>query len=484
MKRTHCLRKRLIATIFFGFGLSMPLQADSGEWSGWLNGQTRYYGQTGENVTDQVYPSVGMQLNYSKEFSEQNSAVVSVFARGDSVDDERNYMDVRELLWLHYADDYQIRAGIGQVSWGANELLKITDLINQKDRAELPHPRKLGQPMASVSFYWGEDLIELYTLYGLRKAWFPGEDGRLKYPILVNPDEEEYEWGKTGHWDFAAKWKTRLGDWDLGFSHFYGMTRDPYFIFNYDFNDPYLIPVYEKVNQTSMDAVYAWNDVLLKFEATYQIGSLEKFGSVAGGVEYTQGGIFESSMDLTWYVEALWDSREHIYASLLDHDVAVAARLALNDARDSNLVLSVVADYEYNEAMAFLFWTNTFGQSWTLNITGQYFLANEPRIKIEDYEEEISAFVAEIDANNYPLADEVVDDLLAIFQGTTINREQYKRIVEQLNEIQNAEDYFNQVDLDTVSQTIFDLIRTSDNTQKMNLIERDAYIQFDIFYHF
>ena len=475
----------LLVSSFLTLSFSSGVQAELGEFSGWINGETRYYPDTGETIDDQAYPSAAFQLNYSQNLTDDDQLIIGLFGRADSVDDERNYLDAREFLWLHYGDGFQFRAGVGQVSWGVNELFKITDLINQKDRAELPLQRKLGQPMASVSFYWGDDLIELYTLYDVRPAWFPGEDGRMRYPILVDPENEEYDRGKSGRWDFAARWKTRLGDLDIGLSHFYGVTRDPYFIFNYDFANPYLIPVYEKVNQSSMELVYPWQDVLLKLEATYQTGSLEQFESVAAGFEYTFGGIFESDYDLSWYVEAIWDSRDQIYASLFDHDVGVAARLAFNDARDSNLILGVVADYEYSEAFGYLFWSNNFGENWTFNVTGQYFMANEPRLDPRDYAQ-FQELADNVEAGNYPVPQAIIDSVLEAFDGTTISKKQYEIMLERLKEIRLGQgDYFADVDdYSGVAQTIFDLLRISDNSQKMNLIERDGYIQIDVFYHF
>ncbi|RLU00281.1 hypothetical protein [Ketobacter sp.] len=464
---------------------SSDLHAEMGEFSGWVNGQTRYYPDTGENVDEQLYPAAALQLNYSQNLTDDDQLVIGLFARGDTVDDERNYVDAREFLWLHYGDNFQFRAGVGQASWGVSELFKITDVINQKDRAELPLQRKLGQPMAAVSFYLGDDLIELYSLYDVRPAWFPGEDGRMRYPILVDPDHQEYDRGKSGRWDFAARWKTRLADVDIALSHFYGVTRDPYFIFNYDFADPYLIPVYEKVNQTSLEMVYPWQDVLLKLEATYQTGSIEQFESVVAGFEYTFGGVFQSDFDLSWYVEAIWDSRDQIYATLFDHDVGVAARLAFNDARDSNLILGVVADYKYSEAFGYLFWTNNFGASWTMNITGQYFMANEPRLDPRDYAQ-FQALADDVEAGNYPLPQALIDSVLEAFENTTISQKQYEIMLERLEEIQAGQgDYFTNVeDYTDVPQILFDLLRISDNSQKMNLIERDGYIQVDVFYHF
>ncbi len=461
------------------FILGNTAHAENGEFSGWVNVESRFYPDTGESVDEQYYPSAAFQLDYFKPLNDTNEMVAGLFVRVDAVDDERNQIDVRELLWIHYADSYQLRAGVGQVSWGVNEVFKITDLVNQKDRAEIPYQRKLGQPLVGLSFYWGEDLIELYTLYGLRPAWFPGEDGRLRYPILVDPDNQEYDRGQTGEWDFAARWKTRWGNADISLSHFYGVTRDPYFVFNLDFENPYLLPVYEKVNQSSANIVYPWNEVLLKGEFTYQTGGIEQFESVAGGFEFTMGGIFESAVDLTWYVEAIWDSRDQIYATLFDHDVAVAARFAFNDARDSNLVLGLVADYEYDEAMGYLFWTNTMGQSWTLNVSAQYFMANEPRLDPLDYQQDLTELVT-----SSPVPDEVINRVAAYFEDTTLSSAQLDQIKRQLAIIQNDSSLFNNVESNVAAQTIFDLLRISDNTQKMNLIERDAYVQLDVFYHF
>lgn len=458
--------------------LGLQPAAWAAEWSGWINGQTRYYGQTGEQVEEQTYPSAGVQLDMIHALGERDQLSASLFVRGDNVDSERNGGDIRELLWLREEDAYQLRAGVGQVGWGVNELFKIADLINQKDRTELPFNRKLGQPLASLSFYWGEDLIELYTLYGLRPAWFPGEDGRLRYPLMVENDEEEYDWGATGRWDFAARWKTRLLDMDIAVSHFYGMTRDPYFIFNYDFNDPYLIPVYEKVNQTSLEWQYLFRDILLRAEFTYQTGSLEQFESVAGGIEYTFGALFGSDIDLTWIVEGIWDSRDHIYGTLFDRDVGLAARLALNDERDSNLIVAVIADTRYKEWFGTLFWSNTIGDAWSLNVTGQYFHANDDRYSADD----IIPFFEQLVAEN-PASEASVEQLLALVGEVTISERQFERIEQFIRDVQQP-DYWQGIDTDTAPQTLFDLLRISDNSQKMNLIERDSYVQFDIHYHF
>lgn len=455
------------------------LLAEEGEFSGWVNLESRYYFQTGETVATQYYPSAAVQLDYIRPLNENNEFKASIHLRADGVDDERNLLDARELLWLHYADNYEFRLGVGQVAWGVNEVFKIADPVNQKDRAELPYQRKLGQPLAGLSFYWGDSLIELYGLYDHRPAWFPGEEGRLKFPLMVDPDEQIYDRGKTGKLDLAARWKFQWGNADISLSHFYGVTRDPYFIFNLDFEDPALIAVYDKVNQSSATMVYPWGDLLFKGEFTYQTGGIEQFEAVAGGFEFTTGGVFDSNIDITWYVEAIWDSRDQLYANLFDHDIAFAARLAFNDARDSNLILGAVVDYEYDEAMGYLLWINTFGQRWTLNISGQFFYANEPRLNPEDFEDDLVSLVTE-----NPVPSEVIANVAGFFAERTLPKPQYDQFLEQLEIIQNDSSLFDNVPADTSAQSLFDLLRVSDNSQKMNLIERDAYLQLDLFYHF
>lgn len=448
------------------------------EWSGWINAQGRFHGQTGEQVAEQGYPSVAAQLELSQVVDENNQVTAAFFVRADSSDEERNLADIRELLWLHEADAYQLRAGIGQVNWGVNELFKITDVINQKDRAELPYPRKLGQPLVSLSFYWGEDLLELYTLYGLRRGWYPGLDGRLRFPIAVDNDEAEYEFGATGKWDFAGRWKTRLWGMDIALAHFYGMAREPYFIFSYDFNDPLLLPVYEKVNQSSLEWQWLVGEVLLHAEFIYQTGSMEQYESFAGGFEYTVGAIFNSRFDLTWYVEGIWDSRDRIYANLFDRDIGVAARLAFNDEHDSNLILGIVADTRYDEAFATLFWSNTFGQSWSLNIAAQYFYANDDRYDPREF----VPFFQRLMREN-PASPETVETLLVLMGEVTISKKEFDRLIRFVDAVQQP-DYWQGIRTETVPQTLFDLLRVSDNSQKMNLIERDSYVQIDFYYHF
>ena len=59
-----------------------------------------------------------------------------IFVREDSMDDERSHADLRELSWLYYSDDWELRIGVSKVFWGVAESQHLVDIINQTDAVE------------------------------------------------------------------------------------------------------------------------------------------------------------------------------------------------------------------------------------------------------------------------------------------------------------------------------------------------------------
>jgi len=73
---------------------------------------------------------------------------------------------------------------------------------------------------------WG--LLDLYVLPGFRERTYPGVDGRLRTPLVVDTDQAIYESSaEDKHIDYAARWSHTLGLWDIGVSYFDGTSRDP-----------------------------------------------------------------------------------------------------------------------------------------------------------------------------------------------------------------------------------------------------------------
>ena len=83
-----------------------------------------------------------------------------------------------------------------------------------------------------------------------------------------------------------------------------------------------------------------------------------------------------------------------------------------------------------------------------------------------------------------PVSQASVDKFLSLIGTVTISEKQYERLKQFIDDAATTPNYWNGVDVYSVPQTLFDLLRVSDNSQKMNLIERDSYIQVDVYYHF
>ncbi|MDV7394923.1 hypothetical protein RZS08_26295, partial [Arthrospira platensis SPKY1] len=136
--------------------------------------------------------------------------------------------------------------------------------------------------------------------------------------------------------------------------------------------------------------------------------------------------------------------RDHIYGTLFDRDVGLATRLALNDERDSNLIVAVIADTRYKEWFGTLFWSNTIGEAWSLNVTGQYFHANDDRYSADD----IIPFFEQLVAEN-PASEASVEQLLALVGEVTISERQFERIEQFIRDVQQP-DYWLGIDTDSV----------------------------------
>ena len=141
-KQRSCIRSSLFASLFLL--QSANVIAIEGEFSSWINLQSRYYTDTGAYGDEQLFPSVAAQFEYQAYMGDADQLSAAIFMRYDQEDEERRYLDIRELLWRHDNEYGRIQMGVGQVAWGVNEFFKITDVVNQKDRAELPLPKKLG----------------------------------------------------------------------------------------------------------------------------------------------------------------------------------------------------------------------------------------------------------------------------------------------------------------------------------------------------
>jgi hypothetical protein len=382
------------------FALAFPLismgerAAFGNELSGYVEGEVRLYPENPNffGQRDQS-ASFAVQPEYYHEFESGSSFTFVPFFRLDSADSERTHFDVRELtyLWLH--DDFELRLGVRKEFWGVTEVLHLVDIINQTDLVEgFDGEQKLGQPMANLSLARDWGTLDLFVLPFFRERTFPGQKGRLRFGLVVDTDQAQYESAaEEWHTDWAARYSHSLGDWDVGVYYFIGTSRDPSFAFGADgAGNPVILPVYQQIQQTGVDVSYVVGNWLWKLEALYRKGQGDLRGltrndltpndyvAATGGFEYTFTGIFGTQMDLGIVAEYLFDDRKDFALTPFENDVAGALRLAVNDAASSELLVGWVQDVDTNARFVFLEASRRLGDDWTLELEVRTFLDQPP----------------------------------------------------------------------------------------------------------
>jgi hypothetical protein len=334
--------------------------------------------------------SIAFQPEIYHETETGSSFTFTPFARLDSADDERTHVDIRELnyLWLH--DDFELRVGIGKVFWGVTEFLHLVDIINQTDLVEyIDGEDKLGQPMLhlSVPRDWG--VIDMFVLPYFRERTFPGEQGRLRTPVVVDTDKAEYESSADEYnIDLALRYSQTIGDWDFGLYHFHGTGREPSLLLQSDSEGKlFLLPFYEQIDQTGLDVQAVKGNWLLKLESIYRTGQEDDFFSCVGGFEYSFINIKSSGIDLGLIGEWAYDERGSMTTWGFDNDLMVGARLALNDADSTEVLAGLRQSLDSDESLFSLESSRRIGDNWKVAVDAFFVLdssAEDPLYSLRD----------------------------------------------------------------------------------------------------
>jgi len=318
---------------------------------------------------------------------------VELFMRGGSKDDNRNHIDVRELLWLHLSGDNEWRVGINTMFWGVTETRHLVDVINQIDLLEgIDGEDKLGQQMIHLKHYEDWGVLDFLVLPGFREREYPGINGRPRFPLLVDDAQTIYESsdGKD-HVDYSFRFSQTYNLLDLGLSVFNGTNRQPELIPGFSATgQSVLIPVYLQMTQYSIDAQLTTEDWLWKLEAIHLDSKSRSYQSVTGGFEYTFYSIFDSDINLGSLVEYSHNSSEAPLRDIFDHDLFLGARLAFNDAASTDLLAGYVIDTEKGSQTFRLEASRRFGDSWkgTLEMQLYPYIADDDLLLIfedDDY---------------------------------------------------------------------------------------------------
>jgi hypothetical protein len=362
----------LVATSAFAYAAEIEL-------SGYVAGEVRIYPAEPKYPAqhDETFsPSLALQPELRWKLDDENTLTLIPFGRLDAHDDERTHWDLREANWLYNAGDWDLRVGLGKVFWGVAESRHLVDIINQSDLVEsLDEEDKLGQPMVNLNLITGFGTWNAFVLPYFRERTFAGPEGRPGFPLRVAEDLAVFDSSdEERHVDFALRVQERIGDFDIGLSHFHGTGREPQLVLTFVPGGPVLVPHYDQIDQTGLDVQATLDAWLWKLEAIVRSGQGDTFFASTAGFEYTLYQVFESSSDLGLIAEYHYDGRDSFAPStIFDNDLMMGARLALNDTDDTSFLGGAIIDLETRTTLMTVEFATRIAEGWKLEVEGRFF---------------------------------------------------------------------------------------------------------------
>lgn len=377
------LGKKASAALVMASCFSQSLLADEIEIRGSAVFEQRYFLQDALFAgQERANFSVFAQAEIYKEFNDGDDSILfKPFYRHDQTDEERSHADIRELIWLHVGDDWELRTGIGKVFWGQTESQHLVDVINQTDSIEaIDGEEKLGQPMVNLSLIRDWGTTSFYLLPYFRERTFAGPEGRPRFVLEVDTDNPLYESSdEQNHLDWAMRWQHTLGDWDVGLSYFNGTSREPILIPHSDETSIKLRPFYPQMQQAGIDVLAVKGAWLFKFEGITRRTDAENYSAFVGGFEYTKVGVFDSAIDLGWLMEYQYDGRDNLLLVPSQNDMMFGSRIALNDVDGTEILIGMVQDLdESSSRMGFIESSSRISDNWKWRLDLMLFTSDEP----------------------------------------------------------------------------------------------------------
>lgn len=344
--------------------------------------QTRGFADEGDFGQDQLEGSLSVQLDYYRGWdNDRQSITFAPFVRLDSADDERTHADLREFFYSRVSDSWDLHVGARRVFWGVTEFHHLIDIVNQTDLVEnLDTEDKLGQPMVQLSLVRDWGILDMFALVGFRERTFPGTDGRTRLPFRVLDDDAVYESGaEDKRVDAAVRWSHYLGPFEVGLHHFWGTSRDPILQpLTNGAGDIVLQPFYPVIDQTGIDAQAFYGEWAFKLEGFTRSGYGDRYTAANVGFERTLVGVFGSRADLGLLAEYMFDDRDDgAFNTLFEDDIALGARLALNDFADTQALLGLIFDAQTDEYLVSLEASRRLSDSWLFSVEGRVFGGGE-----------------------------------------------------------------------------------------------------------
>ncbi|MGB5260047.1 MAG: hypothetical protein WBO34_05920 [Gammaproteobacteria bacterium] len=366
----------------------LPALGAHAEWRGYVAAELMGFQKDPQFAHQHnAYALLAFEPEYFHEWNRRDDLFTfKPYFMVDSHDDDRTHADIRELSWIHVGRDWETNIGISKVFWGVTEAVHLVDVINQTDLVVNEDGEdKLGQPMVKLTLVRDYGVFDLFVLPGFRERTFLGIEGRPRFGIPINGGVLYESGAEEFHTDFAIRWSHSIGEFDVGIAHFAGTAREPRFlVLPADFKPPSTIyritPLYEIINQTSLDLQAIYGGWLWKLEAITRSGQGKRIHSFAGGYEYTFVGVNQSPIDIGLITEYLYDSRgdkidlaaalagQPFFTTPFQKDLVLGARFTLNDAASSELLASMIIDLDGGGQSYNLEASRRLGDSWKLSL--------------------------------------------------------------------------------------------------------------------
>lgn len=308
------------------------------------------------------------------------------FARFQLYDEERTHFDIRELYWESLGDNWELKVGIGQEYWGVTEFVHLVNAINQVDMLEgIDEEDRLGELMIKYTQLSSIGQFDFFLLPFFRPREYPGVEGRLRTPFLIDSNDSLYESSRNERKiEAAVRYSQTFNNVDLGLSLFHGTQRDAQFKFNKVKNK--IIPYYAKSTQLGVDLQMAIKEWLIKAEFVgRRIDTIEHL-ALTGGFEYSFIGIMETEFDLGLIVEGAWQNKRDRYSAFSD-EIIFGQRLAFNNELGSELLFGYIYDIHHNSSVLSLEASSRVNNSIKLSVEGRIFQKignNDPFKTFED----------------------------------------------------------------------------------------------------
>ena len=384
---------RIVVTVVIAF-VVLVSKAQAIELSGFVATDLRLFAQPAALPNQNpsfANISVFAQPELRQEWNDRADRVTLIpFGRYDSLDSRRSHWDLREVNWLHRGDGWNLQVGVGKVFWGVTESRHLIDIVNQTDEVEsIRGEDKLGQPMVNFNISTRYGNIHLLYLPYFRERTFPSARGRLRFEFPVDTENAVINHATNWHPDWAVRWSHTFGRWDIGIAYFSGVSREPRLVPNSFVRPTAFIPVYELINQVSLDIQGAVGKWLWKLEAMTRDVPGRRFAAVVTGFEYTESNILGVGADLGLLLEYLYDGREKLSRTSLtntlptpfDNDIFIGTRLAFNDEQDSQLLFGVTIDLKTQATIASVKGSRRLGGNWKVELESLSFF-NIPQTDI------------------------------------------------------------------------------------------------------